>query len=69
MIGDDDCDYLPVAAIQESVTGLLGRSTAFDSPDEVRANRLNRSSGRYHYPYGFYSRQKYLQYQTVQTII
>lgn len=37
VIGDDDCDYLPVAAIQESVTGLLGRPTAFDSPDEVRA--------------------------------
>ncbi|WP_082097887.1 DUF1302 domain-containing protein [Pseudomonas ogarae] len=37
VIGDDDCDYLPVSAIQESVTGLLGRPTAFDSPDEVRA--------------------------------
>ncbi|MFP6850959.1 MAG: DUF1302 domain-containing protein [Pseudomonas sp.] len=37
VIGDDDCDYLPVAAIQESITGLLGGATAFDSPDEVRA--------------------------------
>ncbi|SDT90235.1 DUF1302 domain-containing protein [Halopseudomonas salegens] len=38
IVGDSQCDYLPVASLQELITGaVLGSPTAFDSPDELRA--------------------------------
>ena len=38
IVGDDDCNYLPIASLQESITGALtGSPTAFDKPGDVES--------------------------------
>ncbi len=36
-LGDDGCDYLPIASVQEAFSAQLGNRTAFDSPAAVTA--------------------------------